>query len=557
MDDLSAPQETSLVTAVLSGSELRDVRVGGYRALDAIYVAVRDDAWSTIPGRVVETRGRQDDTTTLVTVRILHGAPSPVLSSQISVSAASNRLTYRLEGEVLADFTANRIGICLLHPLELIGTSFQASRPGGTLASRFSRAVTGHPLASGLSGLSYEPGPGAALELELVGEVFEMEDHRNWADSGWKTYCPPVAAGAGRRWSRGDTVAQAITLRARAAAPAQARRRPAAQHHEDEVHLVVAEIPDAVVPAIGLHCVPDNPQAAEAAAHASFTRVELVEGHQNEEDAAGFLAAAAASGRCVAVSLAYQTPGWLEDTAGIAGRWPAVRRVSAFGASSLVTGPEDAARVRAVLRSVGSSAQVGGGSRLHFAELNRLPHRLTDCDFVSFPVTAQAHHTGDDWIMDGLRSLPVLVEQARDLAGQVPVFVEPLSLRARPSPFAPPDPGDPVDERERGQFGGAWLLGCVTRLRHSAGIAVLADPDASTSPAPSPAMALLRTLARCRGAAMRKVSADPRRVVACALDRPGQRPLILAANLRSQPATVRLGAQTRELGGHELARMDS
>jgi ketopantoate reductase len=44
------------LSAVLTRAELRNVRVAGHPALDAVYVAVRDASWRTVPGEVTARR---------------------------------------------------------------------------------------------------------------------------------------------------------------------------------------------------------------------------------------------------------------------------------------------------------------------------------------------------------------------------------------------------------------------------------------------------------------------------------------------------------------------
>lgn len=41
-----------------------------------------------------------------------------------------------------------------------------------------------------------------------------MEDHRNWTDAGWKTYCTPLRLPSPRRYEPGDVVRQSVKITA-------------------------------------------------------------------------------------------------------------------------------------------------------------------------------------------------------------------------------------------------------------------------------------------------------------------------------------------------------
>ena len=52
------------------------------------------------------------------------------------------------------------------------------------------------------------PLPATASSIGFVGEVFEIEDQRNWTDASYKTYCRPLARPFPYRIEPGETVEQ-------------------------------------------------------------------------------------------------------------------------------------------------------------------------------------------------------------------------------------------------------------------------------------------------------------------------------------------------------------
>ena len=109
-----------------------------------------------------------------------------------------------MDGRGERDLQYNRIGFCVLHPFrECAGRPYRA-------APRTGRCRAGCPIWSGRRSSSDgvlraavpvgEPArdrrcrrPDGGFEFE--GDLFEMEDQRNWTDASFKTYCTPLGSG--------------------------------------------------------------------------------------------------------------------------------------------------------------------------------------------------------------------------------------------------------------------------------------------------------------------------------------------------------------------------
>jgi D-apionolactonase len=49
-------------------------------------------------------------------------------------------------------------------------------------------------------------------KLKFEGEIFESEDHRNWSDASYKTYCTPISLPFPAQVSPGEVLSQKITI---------------------------------------------------------------------------------------------------------------------------------------------------------------------------------------------------------------------------------------------------------------------------------------------------------------------------------------------------------
>jgi hypothetical protein len=236
------------------------------------------------------------------------------------------------------------------------------------------------------------------------------------------------------------------------------------------------------------------------------------------------------------VALIGRTPSWLTKAARrIAG---SAERVAVFDPASHTTASGTATSVRGVLRDLGCDAPVGGGSRAHLAELNRLAATPDEWDFCTFPITAQAHHSDTASVLATARVQPAMLAQARRIAPGLPIVVGPLAFRRRQGANSPAAPDDPPDRRESEPLCATWLLGCVLGLRGADAISVLLEPA-------EPTEAALRLLAALRGRPYVDLPTGRPDVLAATVL--GEAPVTLVANLGAEPVPV-LGTQVAGYG---------
>ena len=91
-------------------------------------------------------------------------------------------------------FLRNRIGICVLHPIiECAGKPCRVRHSDGAWKEQsFPRFISPHQPFKDIRALSWSPSDRIQANIELEGEVFEMEDQRNWTDASFKTYSTPL-----------------------------------------------------------------------------------------------------------------------------------------------------------------------------------------------------------------------------------------------------------------------------------------------------------------------------------------------------------------------------
>jgi len=116
-----------------------------------------------------------------------------------------------------------------------------------------------------------------------------------------------------------------------------------------------------------------------------------------------------------------------------------------------------------------------GGSRAHFAELNRCIARLPkDLPELTFSITPQMHACEREHIVDSLCGQRIVAQNAVRLAAARPVHIGPITLKPRFNAVAtsqdnaavadPAKPDDRTDDRQGTAFAAAWMLASVRAL---------------------------------------------------------------------------------------------
>ena len=483
---------------------VRRVFLGRREVLRAIYMAVRDRNWGTVPPRVenLEQDIQADRFQLSFAVDCRAGDIRFRWKGQVT-GTPDGTLRYVFDGEALTSFLKNRIGLCVLHPLrECCGAPAWYEQANGergetSFPTLIEPQIRGRAPLSNLRRLAQEVMPGCRAEVEFEGDLFEMEDQRNWTDASFKTYGTPLALPFPVEIQAGTHLRQAITLRllelehvhpTSQLTPAGLKTcRIEEDQRVSETALAIPREPIGPMPQLGLGAASHgSPLSARevsrlAALSLSHSRVDL---RMADPGWPQVLTRVADEAQQLGMALE------LAVHLGLDGSEPAladcgallkrirvpVARVLAFRqtepASSLAT-------LRAVRRLLGlGEVPIGGGSDAHFCELNREQalgrFGLEESQFVSWPMTPQVHTFDDLSVMENLEAQPHTVNSARAFAQDKPLVISPITLRPRcnavaigEEPTDPALPPPPVDPRQLSRYTAAWTLGSVAALADS------------------------------------------------------------------------------------------
>lgn len=415
----------------LRGAELADVTHRGVPVLRGIRFVTRDHDWRTADDVVLGRSLTHDDGSARIRIEASSRYDGvEALRAVLTVTIDGGTLAVDAVGTTTIPFRRNRIGLVVLHPPTLAGSSFTVRHPGAAPTEhRFPTWIAPHQPATDIAGLAWSV-DGIDVDLSLAGDGFETEDQRNWTDASYKTYSTPLSAPFPVALAAGAVVRQALVLRC---GPSGTGGAPAPA---PDLTALDGPPPGTVVtPAPTLQLLASSaPPAARPVTHERARAVPiLVEAVLADADVDAVLASARrdANGAGLDVRFVTDDPVRLRhaiDTVLDAG--PVVR-IGAFDPSSHVTTVVLQCALLDAARAAGD-LEVVAGSRAHFTELNRTIDLYRDWEGpLTFSATPQMHDRSRAQVTESLRMLRWVVTSASRLAAGRPLHVGPVTLRPR------------------------------------------------------------------------------------------------------------------------------
>jgi hypothetical protein len=449
------------LTLVFDRGELRWARYGDREVLRGIYAAVRTSEWATVPAVLEGLRVEAESDHFALSFHARH-RQGPVWFEWEGrlTGSAEGHVRFEMDGLARSTFLRNRIGLCVLHPVEECAGAACAveTADGASTGDAFPRLVSPHQPFLGVRAIRHEVEPGLEAEVRLEGEVFETEDQRNWSDASFKTYSTPLALPLPVEVGEGERIRQSVTLVLHGAPGPKTVSR--GWLSGDVVGVAVEAETSRPWPRLGLglgeSSLPPDAAGRLRALGPSHLRVDVRPSEGGWRDrlarAAG-VAQACGTGLEVATFVsAARSAGELAEVA------EALRRAGAsvdawlvFDAATRTTTPELAAQARERLVADIPSPLLGGGTDAFFAELNRDRAAAEGLDLVSFSLSPQVHAFDDATLVENTTSLGWMADTVRGFAPDARLGISPVTLLPRPA----------TDPRKRTFFGAGWTLGLV------------------------------------------------------------------------------------------------
>lgn len=465
--------------------DLRYIRWGEHEILRRVYAAMRDRNWNTIPAEISNLKLEIGERSFRVSYDATHREHEIdfVWRGEITGDEAGT-IRFTFDGEARSTFLRNRTGFCVLHPAALAGQPCRARYANGSeYATAFPELVAAEQPVKALhdlSGISHEITPGLWAEVSFSGDLFEMEDQRNWIDASFKTFCTPLRLPFPLEIAAGTRITQSVELRLHGSASTVSAESAQVNQAEQGILLSRTEQRFALPP-LGLALGPHSPSAREIECLAKLkpahlrVDVKLAEAAVDEIlSRAHVISQQLGAPLEMALFLSEKAEAELQSLL----KWlrqqqPRVARWLIFDTGAKSSSARSLRLARQVLREFG--APIGGGTNADFYQLNQFRPPADLLDFVAFSMNPQMHAFDDTSLVETLMVIPHPVRSARQYFDGLPVVVSPVTLKPRFNAVATAADGAPapdqlpssVDVRQMTLLGAVWTLGAVKRLTES------------------------------------------------------------------------------------------
>ncbi len=187
---------------------VRWIKSNGVEIVRMIYSAVRDHNWGTIEPEITEEKIEEYETGFLIETRVKYRKSDIYFEAAYKISGNGNKLDFEMKGEAKSTFMTNRTGFCVLHPIkECSGKTCIVIHPDETSEEAvYPEFISPYQPMINISGLEWKPAENIHAKLQFSGDVFEMEDQRNWTDASYKTYCRPLSLPFPYKINKGEKI---------------------------------------------------------------------------------------------------------------------------------------------------------------------------------------------------------------------------------------------------------------------------------------------------------------------------------------------------------------
>lgn len=464
--DISLEAATSLhagaLKCILEKGALRYIGSEKQEWVRMVYGAVRDDQWNTADYSIEQLKVDSSRHSITVCFTAIFQFDQPVYRMDIVIKASEdNSITYAMEGLALTDFMTNRTGLCVLLPIASCrGQTATVRAPGGsTHLMTFPGIISPHQPAKNITGIEWRTPRHTQVRVDFEGDVFEMEDQRNWMDHSYKIYNRPLELPFPYIVKKGEKHSQKVIIRI-------STNQQATTNIDNNQKIKSEKL---TIPNVGIYLVDDDWQKKNQPVSWTPDHLKLELGMAGDWESKWKKGIDQARRLQTGIELiALFTPEYKTEAAALREMMesdPAiVKSLLPLHKDHEVTPDYLSDHLYQPFKEAFPDLRIGYGTDLYFAELNRNRPTGPYYDFVSFSLNPQVHARDTRTLLENLKALPDIIATVKSFTDK-PIYISPLSLRRRaekaPTGFLEEDP----DERIHTRFAAGWYLQALYDLR--------------------------------------------------------------------------------------------
>lgn len=451
----------------LTEGGLRKIRYDGREIVQRLYFAVRNKDWLNVPYIITGFRQEESVGSKMCSYKMTFDDGAIEFETDISVTMSRDTIIAEARGIALSSFLKNRIGFCINLPITLSGTRCKAVDPGGKVTEgEFPVYVAPRQPFRNMSAIEWNAF-GAGVEISFEGDIFEMEDQRNWTDASYKIYSTPLELPFPAEMRKGDLFYQKITIKACADGITHAAGNTGKGVEPKRCSL----------PELGLYYSPELHDSVMSIAHAGssfgYYRADIRFAPGWKEKALSALRAAVRSGVDICFYIFFgadhsrEACGISQLLSTLSDEEKGKVRLCLLSAEKYVLPDEAFTEISGGIRAVLGSVPVGMGTDANFAQLNRNRPDVLDADFVVYAIHPQEHAGDQLSIIENIYGQYDTVKTTMSFSGDIPVYIGALSLFRRFNANNMAEQGSdgiPLYDFAGSAFEAGWFVGSIAGL---------------------------------------------------------------------------------------------
>ena len=417
------------ISCMFESGNIRYVKIGEIEILSMIYGAVRDENWGTVPCKIKDEKITKTDDGFIISYTGHYVQNDINYEADFVIEGKSaNSIIFSMKGRANTNFKINRIGICIHHPInECREKKVIITKPDGIFyRSEFPNLISPELIFKQIKKMQWETEGNLAVHLLFDGAVFETEDQRNWSDSSYKTYAPPLTLPNTTEVTAGDTILQTFTLRL-----SGLTNKPAVNSDKLKKRKIS-------FPSIGYSRQPEQPAlAAEAIKMLSkipfdHYRVTLFLKDSTWVQQLQVALAEAYLLNTLIQLVIYFDEHIIENIKKIVfylkDNQTIVQHILILQYSQTVTPPALLKQVYPLFKKDLPQIKIGYGAAFSFSDLNKAKPLNIPCDFISFGFNPQVHAIDTRSFMESVQNQQDMMETLKKFADGKEIHIGPVTL---------------------------------------------------------------------------------------------------------------------------------
>jgi D-apionolactonase len=475
------------LSLLYEAGDLRYLKLGNREIIRRLYVAVRDQHWGTVLGVIRNEHIKQHRDSFEIRYECVHHQGEIEFTWNALIRGESNgRVTFEMNGEALSTFLRNRIGFCVLHPLrECVGIEARIEHvDGSSHTTPFPTHIAPQLVVNGIiqpvhpfsemRSLRHAVTADIQAEIAFSGDIFEMEDQRNWIDASYKTYCTPLHLPWPVEIKKGEKVQQSVSLTLHGTLPEVTLK-------SDNATTITISNNKTTLPLIGLSIASHGEPLSEReleylrTLNLSHLRIDLtLSEHYRAKLEQAIEQAKELNVRLeLALIVSDNAESELNLLVNHLNDIP-ILNILVFHVAELSTSERWLRLARDIFKPRSLNVPIYGGSNAYFTHINAERPPIAALDGVVYSINPQVHAFDNSSMVETCEAITSTIQTARTFSGDKPLAISTATLKPRYNPYdktkrvpASDELPPQVDVRQLSLFGAAWTLGSLKYMMES------------------------------------------------------------------------------------------